>query len=166
MHLFMLRCMTQPTATPSSPPDVSHGWRTLAISSLAVLATFLDTTVLFVAFVDIKATFATVSTAQLSWVLNAYTITFAAALVPAGKVADRLGHKRVFILGSAVFTIGSLACAAAPTAGTLVGVRILQALGAAALIPSSFALVLRAFPREKIPVAVAIWGATGAVAGA
>jgi EmrB/QacA subfamily drug resistance transporter len=87
-------------------------------------------------------------------------------LVPAGKIADRLGHKRVFILGSALFTVASMACGLAPTAGILIAFRVVQAIGAAVLIPSSLALLLRAFPPAKIPFAVAIWGATGAVAGA
>ncbi|MGH9210447.1 MAG: DHA2 family efflux MFS transporter permease subunit [Acidimicrobiales bacterium] len=154
------------TASDSRGARAGHGWRTLGIASLAVLATFLDTTALFVAFGDIAATFDSVSTAELSWVLNAYTIAIAALLVPAGKVADRFGHKRAFLAGSVLFTTASLACAAAPTAGVLVAFRVLQAAGAAALIPSSFALVLRAFPRDKLPVAVALWGATGALAGA
>ncbi|MGB3733764.1 MAG: DHA2 family efflux MFS transporter permease subunit [Ilumatobacter sp.] len=141
-------------------------WKTLAVSALAVLAAFLDTTVLFVAFPDISASFASVGPAQLSWVLNGYTIVFAALLVPAGKVADRVGHRRAFLVGSAVFTIGSLLCAVAPTAGVLIGFRLIQAVGAATLLPSSLALILRAFPPSKIPLAVAIWGATGAVAGA
>jgi EmrB/QacA subfamily drug resistance transporter len=150
----------------ASSNDLAPAWHTLALSSLAVLATFLDTTVLFVAFPDIVRSFPTVGPTQLSWVLNAYTITFAALLVPAGKVADRVGHKRAFLVGSVVFTIASAACALAPTAPALVACRIIQAAGGATLIPSSLALILRAFPREKVPVAVAVWGATGAVAGA
>ena len=151
----------------AAPAVVSaHAWRTLAISSLAVLAAFLDTTVLFVAFPDIVATFDTVATTQLSWVLNGYTIVFAALLVPVGKFADRIGHKRAFLGGSVLFTVASMACGLAPSAGLLVVFRIVQAVGAATLLPSSLALVLRAFPPAKVPVAVAIWGATGAVAGA
>jgi EmrB/QacA subfamily drug resistance transporter len=143
-----------------------HARNTLAISGLAVLVTFLDTTVLFVAFPDISRTFASAGPAQLSWVLNAYTIAFAALLVPAGKVADRIGHKRVFLFGSALFTTASLACAVAPTVDVLIAFRIVQAIGGAALIPSSLALVMRAYPRDRLPVAVAIWGAMGAAAGA
>lgn len=146
--------------------EARHARNTLAISGLAVLVTFLDTTVLFVAFPDITATFASAGPASLSWVLNAYTIAFAALLVPAGKLADRVGHKRVFLVGSALFTTASVACAVAPTLNVLIAVRVVQATGAAALIPSSLALVMRAFPREKLPVAVAIWGAMGAAAGA
>ena len=159
--------MTTTAPTPAPPAEMARKARlTLAIASLAVLAVFLDTTVLFVAFPDIVATFDTVRPAQLSWVLNAYTIVVAALLVPAGKVADRLGHKRVFLFGSALFTVASMACGLAPSAGILIAFRVVQAIGAATLIPSSLALLLRAFPPAKIPFAVAIWGASGAVAGA
>src|SRR4029079_7657386 len=93
----------------------THSRKTLAVAGLAVLVTFLDTTVLFVAFPDISPTFSSASAAELSWVLNAYTIAFAALLVPAGKLADRLGHKRVFLIGSAPFTPASGAGAPGPT---------------------------------------------------
>ncbi|MEM7271534.1 MAG: DHA2 family efflux MFS transporter permease subunit [Actinomycetota bacterium] len=138
----------------------------LGVSSLAVLTVFLDTTALFVAFPDLAQSFPEVSSAQLSWVLNAYTIVFAALLVPAGKVADRVGHKRSFLVGVGLFMAGSLLSGLAPNPTVLIGTRMVQAVGAAVLLPSSLALILRAFPRERIPVAVAIWGATGAVAAA
>jgi len=143
-----------------------HARRTLTLAGLAVLVTFLDTTVLFVAFPAIGRTFSSAGPAELSWVLNAYTITFAALLVPAGKLADRLGHKRIFLLGMVLFTVASAACAAAPSVEVLIAFRIVQAVGAAAIIPASLALVMRAFPRDRLPAAVAIWGAMGAVAGA
>lgn len=139
---------------------------TLLVSSLAVFAVFLDTTVLFVAFPDITASFPDVAPQQLSWVLNGYTIVFAAMLIPLGKLADRRGHRQLFLTGSVVFTIASLLCAIAPDPWTLNAARVLQAVGAAALVPSSLALVLRATPRERIPVTLALWGAMGAVAGA
>lgn len=144
----------------------AHSNRTLLIASLATLATFLDTTILYVAFPDITATFADTSPAELSWVLNAYTIVFAALLIPAGKLADRIGHRRVFLAGSAVFTTASMACGLAPAAELLIVFRIVQAAGAAALIPASLALVMHAFAHDQLPRAVAIWGAAGAVAGA
>ena len=83
---------------------------TLGIAGLAAMATYLDTTILFVAFPGITASFDTSSTSTLSWVLNAYTIVFAALLVPAGKLADRFGHRRAFLVGSATFSMASLAC--------------------------------------------------------
>ena len=154
-----------------SPPNVAnaqsrHARRTLVIASLATLATFLDTTILFVAFPDISATFSDTGASQLSWVLNAYTIVFAALLIPAGKLADRFGHRRAFLAGSTAFTVASMACGLAPTAEILVLFRIVQAVGAAALIPASLALVMHAFTRDQLPRAVAIWGVAGAVAGA
>lgn len=144
----------------------AHSNRTLVIASLATLATFLDTTILYVAFPDIAATFADTGASALSWVLNAYTIVFAALLIPAGKVADRVGHRRVFLVGSALFTVASIACGLAPTAEVLIVFRVLQAAGGAALIPSSLALVMHAFAPDQLPRAVAIWGVAGAVAGA
>ena len=98
--------------------------------------------------------------------LNAYTIVFAAMLIPAGKLADRVGHRKVFLAGSIVFTVASMACGLAPSAELLIVFRIVQAVGAAALIPSSLALVMHAFAHDQLPRAVAIWGAAGAVAGA
>lgn len=143
-----------------------HSKRTLLVSSLATLATFLDTTILYVAFPDIAATFTDARPSELSWVLNAYTIVFAALLIPAGKVADRIGHRRVFLAASTLFTVASMACGVAPTEELLIGFRVLQAAGAAALIPSSLALVMHAFAHDQLPRAVAIWGVAGAVAGA
>jgi EmrB/QacA subfamily drug resistance transporter len=139
---------------------------TLFVSSLAVFAVFLDTTALFVAFPDIARSFPDVGASQLSWVLNGYTIVFAALLIPLGKLADRRGHKALFLGGTIVFTVGSVLCAVAPEPSTLIAARVLQAVGGAALVPSSLALVLRATPRSRVPVALAVWGATGAVAGA
>lgn len=154
--------------SPAVTPDLDsrHAPLTLGIAALAALATYLDTTILFVAFPDITATFGDSSTSTLSWVLNAYTIAFAALLVPAGKLADRLGHRLAFLVGSATFTVASMACGLAPSVAVLIAARVVQGVGAAILVPSSLALVMAAFPREKIPQVVAIWGAIGAMSAA
>ena len=154
------------TAAPSSLEPTREERRTLAVSSLAVFAVFLDTTILFVAFPDITRSFPDVSATDLSWVLSGYTIVFGALLIPFGRIADRRGHKRMFLVGSAVFTIGSLLCAIAPNPGLLIAARVVQAIGGAALVPSSLAVVLRATPGPRMPISLAIWGAMGAVAGA
>jgi EmrB/QacA subfamily drug resistance transporter len=138
----------------------------LAVASIAVFMVFLDTQVLFVAFSDLRASFPDVSAAALSWVLSAYTIVLAALLIPAGRLADRIGRKRVFLGALVVFTVASLLCAVAPNPQLLIVFRGLQAVGAAGLLPASLALVLSTVPRERIPVAVAIWGAIGALAAA
>ena len=157
--------MPKPSQDPHARRIVRPGV-VLASTSLAVFAVFLDTTILFVAFPSIKATFRSVSPATLSWVLNGYTIVFAALLIPAGRLADRVGRRRTFLSAVVLFTTASMLCGVAPTAGLLIAARVLQAVGAAALVPSSLAIVLQTFPKPKIPMAVAIWGAVGAVAGA
>jgi EmrB/QacA subfamily drug resistance transporter len=154
----------EPPSPPHTEPQVP--WATLVISSLAVFAVFLDTSVLFVAFPSITASFPDVAPAELSWILNGYTIVFAALLIPAGRAADRRGHKVTFLTGSVLFTTASLACAIAPNPAVLVLARLVQGVGAALLLPSSMALVLRGTPHAKLPFALAVWGATGAVAGA
>lgn len=141
-------------------------WAVLGSTGLAVFAVFLDTTILFVAFPAISADFTGTSTSSLSWVLNAYTVVFAALLIPAGRLADRIGRRRLFLAAVVAFTLASALCGLAPTVGLLVAARVMQAAAAAALVPSSLALVLQTFPRDRVPVAVAIWGAVGAVAGA
>ena len=153
-------------ASPAAARPAAHPWAVLASTGMAVFAVFLDTTILFVAFSAIGRDFSDVTTASLSWVLNAYTIVFAAALIPAGRLADRIGRRRTFMAAVVIFTLASMLCGSATTVPWLVFARALQALGAAALVPSSLALVLQTFPKPKIPAAVAIWGAVGAVAGA
>jgi EmrB/QacA subfamily drug resistance transporter len=92
---------------------------------------------------------------SLSWVLNGYSIVFAALLVPAGRLTDRNGRKGGFLTGVAVFTLASAACAAAPTVDLLVAARLVQAVGAALLVPSSLGLLLSAVSVERRAAAVA-----------
>ena len=155
----------KPLTTPSTRPPVSP-WVVLGVASLAAFMVFLDAQVLFVAFDDIRSSFPSVSFTTMSWTLSAYTIALAAALVPSGRMADRFGRRRVFLIGLVAFTLASVLCAFAPTAGLLVVFRVVQALGAAALVPASLALVLSVFPTARVPVAVAVWGAIAALAAA
>ncbi|MCU1396570.1 MAG: putative drug resistance transporter [Ilumatobacteraceae bacterium] len=147
-------------------PKERNPWVVLTSTSLAVFAVFLDTTIGFVSFPAISATFRASGPSTLSWVLNAYTLVFAALLIPSGRLADRVGRRKMFLIGVVTFTTASMLCGLAPNVGFLIGAEMLEAVGAAILVPASLALVLQTFPREKIPVAVAIWGAIGAVAGA
>ena len=141
-------------------------WRVLAITSVGVFMASLDLFIVNIAFPDIQADFAGASLADLSWVLNAYAIVFAALLVPAGRVADRIGRKRVFVAGLLTFTAGSGASALAGSVPVLVGARVVQAAGGAMMMPASLGLVLPAFPAAQRPVAVGIWSAVGGVAAA
>ncbi len=136
----------------------------LAVASLGAAVAFVDATIVNIAFPAIARSFPGTSISSLSWVLNAYNIVFAAFLVAAGRVADLLGRRRIFILGLEVFTAASLLCAVAPSSNVLVAFRILQALGAALLVPASLALVLNAFPPERRSHGVALPSAVAAAA--
>jgi EmrB/QacA subfamily drug resistance transporter len=141
-------------------------WQVLLVTAVAVFMGFLDVSIVNVAFPDIQRSFPDTSEAGLSWVLNAYNVVFAALLVPAGRAADLIGRRRTFFIGMAVFLVASALCAAAPTVELLVAARVLQAVGAAILIPTSLGLLLPEFPPEQRATATSIWGATGAVAAA
>jgi MFS transporter, DHA2 family, methylenomycin A resistance protein len=105
----------------------------------------------------------------LQWVIDAYTVVFAALLLPTGSLGDRLGARRVFNAGLALFTLASAACALAPSVPVLVGARAFQGLGAALLVPSSLALLRASYQeRSERARAVGVWGAvagTGAASG-
>jgi NTE family protein len=136
----------------------------LAVASLGSAVAFVDATIVNIAFPDIAKSFPGSSISSLSWVLNAYNIVFAAFLVAAGRIADVAGRRRLFVMGLEVFTAASLLCAIAPSPGALIAFRVVQALGAALLVPSSLALVLDAFPVEHRSHGVALLGAVAAVA--
>ena len=136
----------------------------LAVASMGALLAFLDATIVNVVFPDIRESFASSSIAELSWVLNAYNIVFAAFLVVAGRLADLFGRRRTFSSGIVVFTAASAVCAAAPSLGVLVAGRVAQAVGAALLVPASLGLVVQAFSGERRSHAIGVWGATAAAA--
>src|SRR4051795_3320478 len=146
--------------------QLAHRWQVLIVVSAAVFMASLDLFIVNIAFPAIASDFGGTSLASLSWVLNAYAIVFAALLVPAGRTADRLGRKRSFIAGLTLFTVASGLSAAAPNVELLVAARILQAVGAAAVFPTSLALLLPEFPPAQRRTAVSIWAAVGAVAAA
>ncbi|HYG97144.1 MAG TPA: MFS transporter, partial [Solirubrobacterales bacterium] len=138
----------------------------VAIACTGAFLVFLDTTIVNIAFPDIAASFPEASRGLLSWVLDGYFVVIAALLVPAGGLADRFGHKRVFLWGLAGFTAASLLCAVAPSLEALIAFRVLQGIGAAAVAPTSLAIVLDSFPVEKRATGVGVWGAAAAAAAA
>ncbi|MEV6873303.1 MFS transporter [Amycolatopsis sp. NPDC051128] len=146
-------------------PAPKPGLVLLVVSTAAFLAG-LDTFIVTIAFPGIRAAFPGDGLATLSWVLNGYTVLFAACLAPAGRLADRYGRKRLFLLGVAVFTLASALCAAAPSIPVLIAFRAVQAIGAALVMPTSLALLLTAFPPHRRPFAVGVWASVGAAAAA
>src|SRR3970282_990929 len=119
----------------TTTPESSRPWKVLSVTSLATFAAALDTSIMFMAFPDIGRTFSDVSRAHLSWVINSYTIIFAALLVPAGRLAGRIRRKQVVLGGVGTLTITSMLCGAAPGPEALIGARVLQAVGGALLSP-------------------------------
>src|SRR3954449_6690984 len=146
--------------------QLDRRWKVLLVTAAAVFMAFLDVTIVNVAFPSIKQAFPEASVAGLSWVLNAYNIVFAALLVPAGRLADLVGRRRLFFIGLWVFMLASAACGLAPSVEVLIAARAVQAAGAALLVPTSLALLLPEFPPERRATATALWGAIGAVAAA
>lgn len=138
----------------------------MAIIGAASVLASLDLFVVNLAFAAIGRGFPGTTNQELSWVLNAYGILFAALLVPAGRLADRFGRRRVFRLGFAVFTLGSIVSVAAPDVATLVTGRAIQGAGAALLVPTSLGLLLAAYHRQRHQQMVSIWAAMGSVAAA
>ncbi len=156
------------TAGRPSPTSASAAspWPVFWVSSIAVFLVSLDTTMLYAAFGAMRASFPHATAADMSWVLNAYTVVYAAMLIPAGGLADTHGRKKIFMIGVTLFLVASAACGLSPGVGWLIGARVLQAIGAALLTPASLSMVLGVFPQTKRAVAVSLWGAVGALAAA
>ncbi len=145
---------------------MARRWQVLIVTSVAVFMSFLDLSIVNIAFPDIRASFPHISLPHLSWILSAYNVVFAAALIPAGRLADRLGRRRLFLVGGVIFLAASVTCGLAGSVDVLIGARAVQALGAAILVPTSLGLLLPEFPLSERATATAMWGATGAVAAA
>jgi MFS transporter, DHA2 family, methylenomycin A resistance protein len=137
---------------------------TLAAMSLGYGVVQLDVTIVNTALNSV-ATSLGGGVAELQWVVSTYTIAFAAFILTAGALGDRIGAKRVFMAGFAIFTAASVGCALAPDAPILIAARGVQGLGAAILVPNSLALLSHAYPDQKQRGrAVGIWAAGASLA--
>ena len=138
----------------------------VAVLAIAVFMSSLDLFIVNLAFPSIAGEYPGVGLGSLSWVLNAYTIVFAAVLIPAGRWADQVGRRRALVAGLAVFTGGSLLCGLAPGVGWLVAARVVQAVGAGVMVPASLSLLLAVVPTELRARALGSWSALGALGAA
>jgi EmrB/QacA subfamily drug resistance transporter len=147
--------------------DVEARRRRRAIFAVTALGAFmasLDLSIVNVAFPALERTFSHDRVSTLTWVITGYSIVFGALLVIAGRTADRIGRRRVFFIGLAIFSAGSALCGFAPSVELLVAGRLIQGVGGAAILPSSLGLLLGAFPAERRSQIVALWGGIGALA--
>ena len=124
-----------------------------------------DATIMTIAITEIVQRLDSSFTA-VSWILNGYILTLTVLFIPAGRLADRFGHKGVFLAGLALFTAASLGCALSHTVGWIIGFRILQAIGAAAVVPTSLTLLLDAYRQERQGLASGLYGAVTFLASA
>lgn len=147
-----------------SPAGTRIPWTVFAITVTGAFMVALDLSIVNVAFPSIEESFPDVSTAALSWILTSYSVVFGALLLGSGRIADRSGRKRWFLRGLLVFTVGSAICAVAPAVWLLIAGRVVQAVGAALLMPASLGLLLAATPAVSRAPAVALWGGISALA--
>src|ERR1700738_3321689 len=139
-------------------PSRSRRLVILGICSMSLLIVRLDTTNVDGALPSIHASLhATVS--ELQWTIDAYTLVLASLLMLGGSTADRIGRRRLFQTGLALFSAGSLLCALAPTLGLLIAARVIQALGGSMLNPVAMSIIRNVFedPRERAQ-AIGVWG--------
>jgi NTE family protein len=135
------------------------------LTGSAVFLAYLDVAVVNVALPTVARDLGA-SITTTSWSITAYTVTFTALLVTAGRIADAHGRRRVYVAGVLLFGLGSALCATAPSLLLLVVFRVVQGVGAAVLVPVSLALLLPLWPVERRGEAIGLWGMCGGVAGA
>jgi EmrB/QacA subfamily drug resistance transporter len=134
----------------------NHKWWTLFAMCFALFMIMLDNTVVNVALPSIQSHLHT-TPANLEWTVNAYVLSFASLILLGGKLGDRFGRKRIFLLGLAIFTLSSAACALSTSDTQLITSRAVQGVGAAMLNPLSLSIIVAAFPRKQLPQAIGIW---------
>ena len=135
-------------------------------AALSALVIGLNLTVMNVAVADLRMSFPSAKFTTIGWVVSAYTIVFGAVLVPAGRLADKLGRRSVFMTGLAAFATGSVIAGVAPALWILIAGRAVQGIGAACITPSSMALLLDATPVHQRAAAISFYSGVSAIGAA
>lgn len=157
---------TSASSAGSAPAAPATGLLPLATLAIGFIMAMLDVTVVNVALPGIAAQFG-VPLAGLVWIVDGYTLAFAALLLVAGALADRYGARRIYLTGLAVFTLASLLCGLAWNADVLIGARMVQGFGAALFMPSSLSLLAHTYEDDALRARmVSLWSAIVAVAAA
>ena len=159
---------TGPALAPDGPGfgtagPALHPWLVVLALAPGIVLTLADATVMTI---TIQAIIRQVggSVVSVSWVMNGYNLVLTVLFLPMGRLGDRYGHKLVFTLGLALFTAASLPCALATSIPTLVAWRVVQAVGAAAVVPTALTLLLQAFPERRQGFAAGLFGAVSSLA--
>ena len=138
-------------------PPMEHRRLTVLLTAGAYLLITLDALVVVTALPSIHADLGG-GAANLPWIINAYALTFAAGIITASALGDRLGRRRTYVGGLVLFSLASAACALAPNLGVLIGFRAVQGLGAAIVMPLGLTLLTSTFPADRRGAVVGIWG--------
>src|SRR6266536_2474271 len=158
--------MTDPTTTliRSNPAaKLTHlGW-VLGLTSTGYFMVILDSVVVITALPRMQRDLHA-SLSSLQWTLNAYGIAFAAGIITAAALGDKVGRRKTFNIGLALFTVASAACALAPNASELIAARTVQGLGGAIVLPLSLTILTTAFPPERRGMIVGIYGGLAGLA--
>jgi EmrB/QacA subfamily drug resistance transporter len=143
--------------------DEHRKWWTLVAVAFGLFMIMLDNTVVNVALQSIRDDLH-LSLSELEWVVNAYFLTFAVLLLPGGKLGDRYGRRKLFVIGLVIFTASSLACGLATSASPLIAFRAVQGVGAAMMNPATLSIITATFPPKQRGTAMGIWVGVSAVA--
>ncbi|MFD7493883.1 MFS transporter [Streptomyces sp. NPDC059832] len=152
------------TAEAAVPTDPPSPWRALSVILIGVFMAVLDTFIVLVAAPTVQEDL-NASDADVQLVLAGYQLTYAMVLITGARLGDRFGRKRCFLIGMTVFTLASVACAAAPGPDALIAARLVQGVGAAVMFPQVFATIQVLLPPERRPRAFGVLGAVIGVAG-
>jgi EmrB/QacA subfamily drug resistance transporter len=145
------------TITPTDRPRASLGW-VLVITAVAALVVALDQLVVATALQTIREDL-NASMESLEWTVNAFSLSFAALMIPGAEFADRIGRKRAYLSGLVLFAVASVACALAPNVGLLITARVVQGAGGALISPAALALLTGATPPQKRGAVMGIYAA-------
>jgi len=138
-------------------------WWTLAAVAVGLFMIMLDNTIVNVALPSIEHSLH-MSISSLEWIVTAYALTFAALLITGGKLGDLYGRRKMFTAGLVIFTLASLACGLAPSAGILIAARAVQGVGAAVMSPATLSIITATFPPKERGQAIGIWAGVSALA--
>jgi EmrB/QacA subfamily drug resistance transporter len=168
MRMTQIQPPAAPAPVPAAGPSAATGsngtaspWRALSVVLVGAFMAILDTFIVLVAAPAIQSDLHATD-ADIQFVLAGYQLTYAIALITGARLGDLFGRKRLFLIGMTLFTLSSVACAAAPGPGSLIAARLVQGLSAAAMFPQVFAMIQVLMPAERRPKA---FGALGAVIG-
>ncbi len=139
-------------------------WASVVLLGAVIALTGISLPIMSLALPALADAYPAWSTADLSWVTNIFTIVGAGTMIPAGVLADRIGRKRLVVWGCGVFLVGSVVGALATGPAVVITARAIQALGASAFTPAGAAMVVAAFPADRMSTAMGCWAVAGGVA--